>query len=118
MGRRKHTRGDIIETLKNLAGSLGKETLSKKEVSTVLPSSVVNYHFGRGQALEAAGRKVLDPAEHFRDRGPTLSEDDLFASLSKVEQQVGREPLLTSTTLEGPTRPNPFATDSAGGMRC
>jgi hypothetical protein len=109
LGRRKHTRGDIIETLKNLAGSLGKETLSKKEVSTVLPPSVVNYHFGSlGQALEAAGLKVLDPAEHFRDRGPTLSEDDLFASLSKVEHQVGREPTLNEYNAEGAYSTKPF----------
>jgi len=102
LGRRKHTRGDIIETLQNLARSLGKDTLSKKEVGAVLPSSVVNYHFASlGRALEAAGLRVLDPAEHLRNRGPTLSEDDLFASLSKVEQQVGREPTLNEYSAEG-----------------
>ena len=79
MGRRKHTRGDIIQTLQNLARSLGKDTLSKKEVGTVVPSSTVGYHFGSlGRALEAAGLRVVDRAEHLRNRGPTLSEDNLL----------------------------------------
>jgi hypothetical protein len=95
--------------LQNLARSLGKDTLSKREVGTVLPSSTVSYHFGSlARALEAAGLRVVDRAEHLRNRGPTLSEDDLFASLSKVEQQIGREPTLNQYTAEGVYSAAPF----------
>jgi hypothetical protein len=95
--------------LRNLARSLGKDTLSKKEVASLLPSSVVNYHFGSlGRALEAAGLRVLDPAEHFRNRGVTLSEDHLFASLCRVEQRLGREPTLNEYNAEGAYSTKPF----------
>ena len=109
MGRRKHSHDDIIKALQNLARSLRKDTLSKKEVATVLPLSTVGYHFGSlSRALEAAGLRVVDPAEHFRNRGPALSEDDLFASLSKVEQQMGREPTFNEYNAEGAYSTKPF----------
>jgi hypothetical protein len=109
LGRSRRTRSDIIESLRNLARRLGKDTLSKKDVASILPLSVVNYHFGSlGRALEPAGLRVLDPAEHFRNRGPSLSEEDLFASVSKLEHQLGREPTSNEYSAEGEYSTKPF----------
>lgn len=78
-------------------------------MGTILPSSTVNYHFGSlGRALEVAGLRVMDPAGHFRNRGPTLSEDDLFASLSKVELQVGHEHTSSEYNADGAFSTKPF----------
>jgi hypothetical protein len=109
MGRRKHSHDDIIKALRNLARSLRKDTLSKKEVATVLPLSTVGYHFGSlSRALEAAGLRVPNPAQHLRNRRPLLSENDLFASLSGLEQQLRREPTLNEYNAEGDYSTKPF----------
>ena len=46
MPRKKHSKESIIATLQNLAARLKKETLSKREVGSVIPVSSLNNHFG------------------------------------------------------------------------
>jgi hypothetical protein len=95
MPAKKHDRESIIETLRNLAKRLGKDSLSKKEIATAISTSSVASHFGNlGNALEAAGLKRVDSTQNFKGRAPELVSNDLFQSILDVEKQVGHEPRM------------------------
>ena len=106
---RHHTPESIIQTLRSLAGSLGRDTLTTIDLRGVLPLGSTRYYFGSlGAALEAAGLRRRDPAEHFRDRGPTLSDTDLFASVLEVETQLGHQPGYSECEAHGRYSTRPF----------
>ena len=109
MPAKKHDRESIIETLHNLAQRLGKDSLSKYEVATAIPTSTVTNHFGNvGNALEAAGLKRRRGGDNFKGRAPTLTDDDLFHSIRELEQQLGHEPRLNEYNAAGPYSAKPF----------
>lgn len=105
MGKPKHTKESIVETLRNVAASLGKGTLSKQEVQQYLPESSIRYHFGSfGNALDAAGLTVnRQPPQQVR-----LSDDELFGSVLEVESSVGREPTEGDYSANGRYSCKPF----------
>ena len=93
MPRKKYTKETIIQTLQNLAKSLNKNTLSKKEVNKILSTSTVCYHFGSlGKALEAAGLE-----KNITNQNPKgtkiISDDELFKSMREVEIKIGKDNL-------------------------
>jgi hypothetical protein len=93
MGKKRHSKESIIQTLQNLARSLGKTSLSGGDVNAVLPVSSVNSYFGSlGNALEAAGLERHSSTEHLSKYRKTLCDEDLFQSVLRVEQEVGHEP--------------------------
>lgn len=108
----RHTKASIEQTLRNLAQQLGKKTLTKKDVQTVLPLSVVNYHFGSlGNALEAAGLERADRSSpHFKKLTArhTLSEEELFLSLRDCETKLGHEPNYSEYNTSGKYSVQPF----------
>lgn len=109
MASNKHTRESITVLLRNLASRLGKSTLTKKEISTEIPPSVVNYYFGNvGNALEAAGLERRSSTAHFADRGPQLDDADLFTSIRRVEDQLGHEPGHSEYQVHGEYSTQPF----------
>ena len=64
MPRKKHSKESIITTLKNLAATLKKDTLSKQDVSKILSVSCVSNYFGSLEnALEAAGLRRASSSE-------------------------------------------------------
>ena len=93
MAAKRHSKESIIRTLQNLAANLGKTRLSKTEVQRVLPVSSVRDHFGSlGKGLEAAGLQSGSSMAHLNDVRHVLCEEDLFASIQTLEQQLGHEP--------------------------
>ena len=109
MAKRRHSKESIIATLQNLAASLKKDTLSKRETSAMLSSSSVNYHFGSlGNALEAAGLKRTSPGENLKISRERYSDDELFLSLLRVEKQLGRVPKCTEYNAYGDYSSTPF----------
>ena len=87
----KYSKESIVQVLQNLAKSLGKDTLTKKEVQTTIPVSSVKTYFGSlGNALDAAGLQRGSP--HHYKSGPILSDDDLFRSMMEVERRLGHPP--------------------------
>ena len=109
MAKHRHSKENIIATLQNLAAALKKDTLSKSDAARVLPTSSVNYHFGSlGNALEAAGLKRGSSAEHLKNCRIELSESDLFSSLLRVEEQLGRVPKYNEYNAYGDYSTRPF----------
>jgi hypothetical protein len=109
MPAQRHTKESIIQTLQNLARQLGKTTLSKKDVTPVLPASSINYHFGSlGRALESARLERTGSADHLRDRGNVITDDDLFRSLAEVHSSIGREPGCLQYEANGEYSSKPF----------
>lgn len=109
MPGKKHDRDTILETLRNLAQRLGKSTLTKRDVQTVLSSSTVCQYFGNvGNAIEAAGLDCRKPGENFRDRPPELSDAKLFGSILHVEEQLGRVPGANEYASRGAYSARPF----------
>ena len=94
MGRQRHSKESIVQILQNLAKSLGKDSLTKQQVQTVMPSSSIEYHFGSlGNALEAAGlqrRSAIDVLNEIRP--VALTDGDLFRSMLELEQRLGHPP--------------------------
>jgi hypothetical protein len=109
MPAKKHDRESILETLRNLAKRLGQDSLTKQEIATAIQPSTVAQYFGNlGNALEAAGLKRGSSTAHLRDRSPTLTDNDLFQSILKVEQQLGREPTTNEYAADGQYSATPF----------
>jgi Homing endonuclease associated repeat len=109
MPGKKHSKESIIRTLQSLARGLGKDTLSKRDVSAELSPSAISYHFGSlGNALEAAGLRRVGAADHFRQRGAVFSDEELFHSVLRVEEQVGHPPTLNEYTAYGGHSAAPF----------
>ncbi len=93
MGKKCHSKQSIIQTLQNLAKSLGKATLTKQEAQTVVPVSSVNSHFGSlGNALEAAGLERRSATEHLEECRQVLADDELFGSMLELERSLGHPP--------------------------
>ena len=93
MPARKYTREDIIETLRNLAANLGKDTLSTQDVQPHIPLSTLRGYFGSvGEALEAAGLRRQVRGDNLRGRGAVYTDQDLLCSLLAAEQELGHEP--------------------------
>ena len=94
MGRQRHSKESIVQILQNLAKSLGKDSLTKQQVQTVMPSSSIEYHFGSlGNSLEAAGlqrRSAIDVLNEIRP--VALTDGDLFRSMLELEQRLGHPP--------------------------
>jgi hypothetical protein len=89
----RHSNEQIIEMLKNLAGNLGKQSLSKGDVASVIPVSTVTSRFGSiGNALEAAGLTRTEPGANFRGQGCKINDHELFQALLELEGQIGHEP--------------------------
>jgi hypothetical protein len=108
MAKRRHNKESIIATLQNLAAGMKKETLSKSDVGKVLPTSSVNNHFGSlGNALEAAGLKRTPPGCP-ENVGKRIADNDLFPSLLRVEQQLGRLPKCNEYNAFGDYSTKPF----------
>jgi len=102
MSAHRHTKESIIQTLQNVASTLGTQTLSKADVAKHLPPSSVNYHFGSiGKALEAAGLSVTGRDFSAAAESMRLGEDELFKSLWAVEQLIGKEPNLSEYRANG-----------------
>ena len=96
MSEQKHSRDSIIQTLQNVAATLGKTTLSKREIQPHLASSAINYHFGNfGNALNAAGLTAAAPGPIAGIKRTRLDDDVLFASIGEVEQKIGHAPNLS-----------------------
>lgn len=93
MVKKRHSKESIIATLQNLAATMKKDTLSGLEIRRVMSTSVLDYHFGCwGNALEAAGLNRTAPGANMKMRGKRYSNDDLFRSMYRVEEQLGRVP--------------------------
>ncbi len=93
MGRKLHSKESIVQTLQNLAKSLGKDTLTTQEAQTVVPVSSVKYYFGSvGNAMEAAGLQRRSASEHLDDVRRVLTDEDLFRSILELEQSLGHPP--------------------------
>ncbi len=105
----KYTDEEILQILRSHAQRLGKPTLSKKEVASVIPVSTVGNRFGSlGNALERAGLTRISSSEHLKGRGPTLSEDELFNALSEVESKLGKEPTTREYAANGKFSQRPY----------
>ncbi len=109
MSLTRHTRESIIQTLQNRARELGQDTLRKADLQGIIAVSSVSCHFGSlGAALEAAGLCRRDSAEHLRNRGPVLSDDDLFSSIADLEARLGRQPKYNEYNAHGRYSSTPF----------
>lgn len=85
---RSWTKNQIIEELKRVAASLGRESLTVadfKRSGKIGPDAVRNRFDGWQQALRAAG---LKPVNH----GRRYSDEDCFENLLKVWAHYGRPP--------------------------
>ena len=111
MGRKRHSKESITETLRNLAKKLGKRSLTKGDVQPVLPVSSVKRHFGTlGNALEAAGLQRRSPGEHLKDCRKVLTNEDLFRSMLELEQRLGHVPGCNEYLSGGTYSTDPFRT--------
>ncbi|MEW6349284.1 MAG: hypothetical protein AB1646_09490 [Thermodesulfobacteriota bacterium] len=107
----KWTNEQIIEILKNLSDQLGRKKLSKTDVASVISPSTVTSRFGNvGNALEAAGLERTDCAEHFRNRRPELTPDQLFEALCRLEAHLGHEPTYPECSAKGQYSVTPYRT--------
>ena len=114
MPGKKHSKESIVQVLQNVARAVGANTLSKKQVSSHVPLSSINYHFGSlGNALEAAGLRRVSAVEHLRSRGVRITEDELFASILRLEEKLGKEPGYNQYLSRGDHSVRPF-TDRFG----
>lgn len=109
MPSKKYSKEKIIEILRNISTQLGKEKLTKHDVSKVLSLSTVSHYFGSlGNALTAAGLERTGSGENFRGRGDILSNDDLFIDLFHVEINVGHEPGCSEYQANGKFSDRPY----------
>ena len=109
MPRRRHTPESIVQTLQNLAKRLGQESLSKRDVQSVIANSTIDYHFGSlGKALQVAGLKARSSAECTTGRFRAVGEEELFRSILRVETQLGREPRQNECHSLGGYAPTTF----------
>lgn len=111
--KKQYSKEKIIETLKNLAQSLGKQNLSKKDISTIIPISTVNRYFGSiGPALEAAGLESRKPRVFDKKvyENMKICDDDLFKNLFKMEQELGKEPGFNDCSSGGNYSTTPYRT--------
>jgi len=109
MPNKRHSKESLIQTLQNLAARLHKDTLTLIEVAEVISPSVVRDYFGSlGNALEAAGLRRASKAEHLDAVRPVLSQEELFLSLFRVEQLVGREPRTNDYSAHGEYSVKPY----------
>ncbi|MGA2065497.1 MAG: hypothetical protein ABSG86_11030 [Thermoguttaceae bacterium] len=107
MAGRRHSKEEIIDTLKSLARDLGKTWLSKAEVQRVLPTSSVRGYFASlGKASQAAGLESRPAGA----QGPrrVLSDEDLFTSIQSLERKLGREPGANEYCADGKYSITPF----------
>src|SRR5260221_765 len=87
------TKEAIIQSLKGLAKSLGKDTLTTAEIQQVVPTSSLRSRFGSvGAALEAAELRRGKRGENLSRFRHELTEDELFMSIYEVELTLKREP--------------------------
>ena len=116
MGKPRHSRDSIIQTLQNVAGQLGKSTLSKREVQPHVALSAINYHFGNlGTALNAAGLSVAVRDSSAIGKRSRVDDCKLFESISDVERKIGRLPNLSEYRAnDGAFSSTPFS-DRFGG---
>ncbi len=112
MAEHRHTKESIVQTLKNVSAQLGRTVLSTKDVAAHLAPSVINYYFGNlGNALKAAGLSCNSPGSTDRILRNRLTDDELFASLLRVEQMIGRVPNMSEYRANGgELSPRPFRT--------
>ncbi len=93
---RKWSDEQIIEILKNLADQLGRNRLTKKDVASVMPESTVRGRFGSlAHALEAAGLRTTDKGANLRSYGRSISDNDLFEALYRLELEIDCEPTIS-----------------------
>ncbi len=111
MSSSKHSKEDIILALQNLAKKLGKTSLTKREVQEHIGVSLstINVRFGSlGNALEAAGLERGKFMSESRSAAQTLSEDQLFDSIYKVEAALGHPPGRLQYEVQGQFSTRPF----------
>jgi hypothetical protein len=109
MGRKRHSKDSIIQTLQNLARRVNKETLTKKDVQAVIPVSSICTHFGSlGNAMEAAGlqRRTASECSHSAERA--LTHEELFRSILEAETELGHEPGRNEYSAFGKYSITPF----------
>ncbi|MHB8653105.1 MAG: homing endonuclease associated repeat-containing protein [Terriglobia bacterium] len=115
MGKQRHSRDSIMQTLQNVAARLGKTTLSKREVGSHLSLSAINYYFGNlGTALKEAGLSIATQDPSAIRKRLRIDDDVLFASLWEVEQKIGHPPNLSEYRANGGTFSNMPFTDRFG----
>lgn len=109
MGKKTHTRESIIQTLQSLAQRLGKDSLSIADLQGLISPSSINGYFGSlGNALEAAGLRKKDKAEHLSNRRPKFSDPELFQALLDLEREIGHEPGYNEFHAKGKFSVKPF----------
>lgn len=110
MPAKKHDRETILETIRNQAKRLGKNTLTKQDVQSVISSSTVVRYFGTvGNALEAAGLQRSSVRDHLNVVRPgAFSDADLFRSILAVEESLGRVPNFNEYISSGSYSAKPF----------
>jgi hypothetical protein len=105
----RHTKESIIQTLKGIAKSLGKDTLTGAEIQKIIPTSSVANRFGSiGAALEAAGLRRGNSMQQLNESRRELTENELFESIYAVERQLGREPTGPEYSADGAYSLQPF----------
>ncbi len=107
----KYNKQQIIQILKNLATQLGKNSLSLKEVSKVIPISAIKYRFGNlGNALEEAGLERVAPGQNLRQLGKRITNNELFEALYDVEIILGKEPGYNDCSAKCKYSTRPYST--------
>ena len=108
MPAKKYTKEEIVRILQNLANNLKKNTLTTKEIATVISTSTVKNYFGSiGTAVEAAGLKKRKSWEHL-NHNEKYSDEDLFRSILVLENELGEEPGQRAYSANGRYSVQPF----------
>jgi hypothetical protein len=108
MARKKHSKQEIIDIIRNLAKQIGEEKLTLKDVALLIPKSSINYHFGNcGNAFIAAGLKLKMPSDNLH-KGIIISNDELFDSLYNIEIKLGHIPTSGECNAYGKYSTAPF----------
>jgi hypothetical protein len=90
----RYSKEQIIETLKNLAERLQQNSLSTKDIASVISVSTVAGKFGNiGNALEAAGLERKGLGDNFRGRGRQIEDGNLFQALHAIEKMLATSQL-------------------------
>ncbi|HEY9745017.1 MAG TPA: hypothetical protein V6C99_02230 [Oculatellaceae cyanobacterium] len=109
MSSKKYTKEAIINLLKEQAKRLGKDNLTKQEISQCISTSTVNSYFGTVRAaMEFAGLTYAERGENLKNRPPQINDDDLFNSILVLEAELGEIPNYNQYQAMGNYSVKPF----------